>query len=157
MTLKKKNTATYGPRGGFMPGYGAIPPTTYSAEIDLNTCKVTQADPGGITVSPKYTYGNLTIPVSNGAIGASLTSPWTTSASINTGKVRITDQDIELDGLSLKETLKKLHERMAILVPNPELEADFEQLANLRRQYMDLEKELKEKAEAWKTLKNTDQ
>jgi hypothetical protein len=153
--LKKKNRATFGPQGGYVPGYGAVPPTTYTAEIDLTNCKISNAGPTGVTVTgnPAYTYGNLTIPVS---AGTSLSSPWTTTASINTARVRITDQDIELDGLSLKKTLKKLHERMAIMVPNTELEADFEQLRELRRQYEVLEQELQAKAETWNTLKNTD-
>lgn len=149
--LKKKNQATFGPNGGYMPGYGAVPPTTYSAQVDLNTCKVTAAGPSGITVIPK-TYSNLTIPVSNGSI----TSPWTTTASINTAKVKITESDIEIDGLSLKETMKKLHERMAILIPNPKLEEDFERLQQLREQYETLERELLSKAEMWDTLKNAD-
>lgn len=145
MTEKSNVTwATFGPTGGLVPDYGAVPPTSYTAEVDLNTCKVTQADPRSLTVS---------IPVSN---STSLTSPWTTSAGINTGRVRITDQDIELDGLSLRDTLKKLHERMAIMVPNPELEKDFEQLRELRRQYEALEQELSEKVQVWNTLKNTD-
>lgn len=145
MTAKSNVTwATFGPRGGLVPGYGAVPPTTYSAEIDVSTCKITNASPSNVTVTVPYTTG------------ISLTSPMTTTASINTAKVRITDQDIELDGLSLKETLKKLHERMAIMVPNPDLEANFEQLRELRRQYEQLEQELAEKARTWSTLKNTD-
>ncbi len=145
MTSKSNVTwATFGPRGGLVPGYGAVPPTNYTAEVDMTTCKISDASTRGVTV---------TIP-NNGS--TSLTNPITTTASINTARVRITDQDIELDGISLKHTLTKLHERMAIMIPNPKLEADFEQLRELRRQYEQLEQELVEKSQMWNTLKNTD-
>jgi len=155
--LKKKNQATFGPRGGYQPGYGAVPPTPYDVTVDLNTCKITQANPTNITVSANpawMTNASLTAPitVNAGAIG----SAWATNTNMTVGKVQITDKDIEIDGLSLRQTLDKLNQRLAILQPNPELEADFEQLRQLREQYEQLEQELMEKTRAWNTLKNTD-
>ncbi len=155
--LKKKNQATFGPRGGYQPGYGAVPPTPYDVTVDLNTCKITQANPTNITVSANpawMTNASLTAPitVNAGAIG----SAWTTNTNMTVGKVQITDKDIEIDGLSLRRTLDKLNQRLAILQPNLELEADFEQLRQLREQYEQLEQELMEKARTWNTLKNTD-
>ena len=70
------------------------------------------------------------------------------------GKMRITgdDADIELNGISLKQTLDQLQERMAILQPNPELEKEFKELREIRQQYIQLEKNLLEKKEMWETL-----
>jgi hypothetical protein len=155
--IKKKNQATFGPRGGYQPGYGAVPPTPYDVTVDLNTCKITQASPKNITVSTPYVWANasLSSPIT---VSAATGTSWyhNTSATMKVGKVNITESDIEIDGLSLRQTLAKVNERLAIFQPNPELEADFEQLRQLRDQYVQLEQELMEKAKAWNALKNTD-
>lgn len=59
-------------------------------------------------------------------------------------KVKLTgsDADIEINGVSLGETLKKIQERLEILVINPDLEAKWSQLAKLGEQYRALEQEL---------------
>jgi hypothetical protein len=67
------------------------------------------------------------------------------------GKMRITgdDADIEIDGISLKKTLHKLQERMAILEPNLELE-------DIRKKYIELERNLLEKKAIWQALNQDD-
>ena len=74
------------------------------------------------------------------------------------GKMRITgdDADIEIDGISLKETLHKLQERMAILEPNLELEQEFKELKDIREQYITLERNLLEKKAIWQALNKDD-
>ena len=74
------------------------------------------------------------------------------------GKMRITgeDADIEIDGISLKQTLHNLQERMAILEPNPALEAEFKELRELRQKYIQLERNLLEKKEMWDRLNRDD-
>ena len=74
------------------------------------------------------------------------------------GKMRITgeDADIEINGISLKQTLYNLQERMAILEPNPALEAEFKELRELRQKYIQLERNLLEKKEMWDTLNRDD-
>jgi len=74
------------------------------------------------------------------------------------GKMRITgdDADIEIDGISLKETLYKLQERMAILEPNLELEKEFVELKAVREKYIELERNLLEKKEMWDRLNKDD-
>ena len=57
----------------------------------------------------------------------------------------ITEEDIEIHGKSLGKAIQALEERLAILVPNPEIEKEFEQLAAIRKQYMELEADIKEK------------
>jgi hypothetical protein len=70
------------------------------------------------------------------------------------GKMRITgeDADIEINGISLKDTLHSLQERMAILEPNPALEAEFKELRDIRQKYIELERNLLEKKQMWDTL-----
>jgi len=74
------------------------------------------------------------------------------------GKMRITgeDADIEINGVSLKDTLHSLQERMAILEPNPALEAEFKELRDIRQKYIELERNLLEKKQMWDTLNRDD-
>ena len=74
------------------------------------------------------------------------------------GKMRITgeDADIEINGVSLKDTLHSLQERMAILEPNPELETEFKELRDIRQKYIELERNLLEKKQMWDALNKDD-
>jgi hypothetical protein len=62
--------------------------------------------------------------------------------------------DITINGVKLSETLKALQQRLNILVPNPKLEKDWEDLAELGRQYRELEKHITEKMATWDKLKS---
>ena len=64
------------------------------------------------------------------------------------------DADIDINGVSLMETLRGIQERLNILQPNRELEAEWDQLRELGEQYRRLEQELAEKSRAWKALKS---
>lgn len=61
--------------------------------------------------------------------------------------------DLTINGKSIKQSLEKIEERLAILNPNEELEERWENLRNLRKAYIELEAELKEKEKVWKILK----
>ena len=62
------------------------------------------------------------------------------------------DADVIIDGVSLKETLKGLNDRLAILQVNPALEAEFDELHALGEQYRALERKLLEKKAVWDAL-----
>jgi len=62
------------------------------------------------------------------------------------------DGDIKFKGRSLSESLERIEEKLAIINPNILLEAKWEELRNLRKQYMDLEKEILEKEQVWNIL-----
>ena len=66
------------------------------------------------------------------------------------------DADIEINGVSITQTLSGIQERLAILQPNPELEKEFLELAKLRKQYTKLEKTLLEKKAVWDALGRDD-
>lgn len=68
------------------------------------------------------------------------------------GKVEI-QGDLSLQGKSLKDSLDRIEERLAILRPNEELEEKWEQLRGLRKMYMELEAEIIEKEKVWSILK----
>jgi hypothetical protein len=63
------------------------------------------------------------------------------------------DGDIAFKGRSLDETLKKIEERLGILIPNVRLEEDWEELKDLRMQYLELERQLLEKQRVFDILK----
>ncbi len=63
--------------------------------------------------------------------------------------------DIKIGRKSLTDAIEKIEERLGILNPNPELENRWEQLKELRRQYMELEKDLLEKEKLMKILKES--
>lgn len=61
--------------------------------------------------------------------------------------------DVKIKGKSLVESLEKIEEKLAILRPNEQLEKKWDQLRELRKQYMELEKEIIEKEKMWDILK----
>ena len=63
------------------------------------------------------------------------------------------DADIKINGESLMKTLQGLEQRLNILRPNPELEAEWDQLRELGDRYRQLETELMEKQKMWNKLK----
>jgi hypothetical protein len=91
------------------------------------------------------------------SITAGNTNPWTnaitTSGWSNGPNDLEVKGDITLRGKSLHQTLAKIEQRLAILHPNPELEASWEQLKELGNQYRELEKDLMEKQKIWSILK----
>ena len=134
MTKSKKQNSNQVPNGGYsISGYGAVPPT-YSTTLPVTGS----------------TYANLTV--------GSVTGITTFSGSSNMWytkqpKVVITDADIEIDGLSIRQTLVDLQSRMAIMVPNPALEKEFDELKECADRYRELEKKFSEQKKMWETLK----
>lgn len=63
------------------------------------------------------------------------------------------DGDLRVKGKSILESLERIEERLAILHPNEELEEKWENLRGLRKAYMELEAEIKEKEKVWGILK----
>lgn len=111
-----------------------------------------------------YATSNITLTGSNGtgltystATGA---GNWATTAATSwyakQPKVKITEDDIEINGLSLHKTLQALQERLAIMQVNPALESEFEELRACAEEYRRLEKKFDEQKRMWDTLKNAD-
>lgn len=112
-----------------------------------------------ITLDPSWTTS-----VTNGgytiASGTSSTVNWTNTfnydPAVNITADGITmkqGSDIIVGGKSLTEAIEKIEERLGILKPNPDLEERWEKLKELRKQYMELEKDLLEKEKIMKILK----
>ena len=135
--------------------------------IDLSS-SITMASPV-FTISSAPTISAPTITIGGGAGGSSGTyanTMWTTGTSgfngtnamdLNqSGKLSLqgANADIDINGRSLMKTLDALQERLNMLVPNPELEKEWDNLRRLGNRYRKLEAKCKEKAEMWNKLKS---
>ena len=78
---------------------------------------------------------------------------WGTNAATNvSGMLQLNGEnaDIEINGVSLMDLLR---DRLNIMIPNPELEKEWDELKELGEKYRAAEKKLKEQSEMWKKLK----
>ena len=145
------------------PGYGAVPSIT---SIDLG--KIFNNTSANSNVQP-YTWNTLT-PSSVGGLtvsastGLNYQSPYTfnnatpnwsisESKSSSTLDLKGENADIRINGVSLVDTLKTIQDRLNILTPTPEMEAEWDQLRELGEQYRALEIKLKEQGDMWTKLK----
>jgi hypothetical protein len=98
----------------------------------------------GASGSNAYTY-----------TGTSTNYAWNTTSIENTLQVKGDsefDGDITVKGRSLTEFMDSVEQRLNILRPNPALEAEWDQLRELGKQYRELEQQLTEKSQMWNTL-----
>jgi len=89
------------------------------------------------------------------AANGTYTSSPITSTPSGTLELQGEGADVRINGVSLTGVLKNIEERLNILRPNTELEAEWDQLRKLGEQYRALEAELKEKSQMWSKLKAT--
>jgi hypothetical protein len=102
--------------------------------------------------------------IGNGGTGYTYASPntvpWistgTSTLSVEqsgTIELRGENPDIKMNGKSMVTWMEKVEERLNILIPNPELEAEWDELRRLGQRYRALEKKCREKAQMWEALK----
>ena len=121
-----------------------------------------------ITSSSTISWGYGTNTTDTITISSSpyITGPSTTSAgslvwqadpcidSNSSGKISLQGEsaDIDVNGVSLMETIKGIQDRLNMLCPNPEMEAEWDELRQIREQYEAKLAECQEKSRAWKAL-----
>ena len=106
--------------------------------------------------SYNYNYNwNTTAPITVTGIdnGITLTDWANTSQNLHVNGDANFEGDVKIKGKSIVESLEKIEEKLAILRPNEKLEEKWDQLRELRKQYMDLEKEIIQKEKMWDILK----
>ena len=108
-------------------------------------------------MSSPYTISSPLI-TNGGYITTAIADPtWSSTTAMLTpsGQIELKgDQaDVVINGVSLNETLKGIQDRLNILRPSTELEAEWDQLQELGKQYRKLEAELLEKQQAWDILR----
>jgi len=101
-------------------------------------------------------------------INANSSSPWAigsvTGANYatnitdrnQTGKISIKGEnaDLDINGVSLKDFMQRVEQRLAILTPDSRLEAEWEELRTLGERYRKLEKEILDRMKTFDILKN---
>lgn len=127
--------------------------------IDLSS-SITMASPVfTISSAPTITIGSSGANISNNMWTTNTTTGWngTSAADLNQSgmlSLKGANADIDINGKSLMKTLEALEERLNMLVPNPELEKEWDDLKKLGNRYRKLEKKCREKAEMWNKLKS---
>ena len=85
----------------------------------------------------------------------SYTSPYTSDPTTQSVKIKLDGEgaDIEVNGWSLIESIKKIEQRLNILTPDTKLESEWEELRALGEQYRKLEQHILDKQATWGRLK----
>ena len=138
-TDKHSNTVIGG--GYASPSIGISSPNVFSLGNYAGTYSNTVSATGG-----PYT-------ITSGAGVTGINSPW---ATYNTApKIRLDGEgaDIEVNGWSLIESIRRIEERLNILTPNDKLEEEWEELRELGNRYRELEQHIRDKQATWDRLK----
>lgn len=142
-------------------GYGAIPSyNSYGTDtITLDSSSWITGASGSTLISNGGT-GSTTVPYTwSTTTGAGPGYSFNTTPNtvhINTDGLTMAEgTDITVGGKSLTKAIEQIEERLGILHPNPALEERWDKLKDLRKQYMEMEKDLLEKEKIMKILKES--
>ena len=118
---------------------------TVGTGFGINYPNATCSNTGPYTVStsaPGFTFPAANITGIN---------PWATTT--NAGRMELTgdDADLVINGVSILDILQ---DRLNVMIPNPKLEKEWDQLKALGDQYRELEKKLTEQGDMWTKLKS---
>jgi len=117
-------------------------PVVYTMAPNISTISLS-----GPNVTPTWSIGSNTITGLNGISAVDIKPSGTIT-------LKGDDADIDINGKSLMKTLEALEDRLNMMVPNPELEKEWDDLKKLGDRYRKLEKKCKEKAKMWNKLKS---
>ena len=111
-----------------------------SNTINISPIDLDNIDWNSLSIAPASTYASANL-TSNGLV-------------VQQGNIHINDPngDVMIGDISLKESLNRIEERLAILKPNSKLEKDWEELRELGTKYRELEKNIIDKLKVWDVL-----
>lgn len=110
------------------------------------------------------TYGNVTIGGTGGTysvFGASTDYTWSgpnttqTSTKIHVQGDAVFEGNITWQDRDMREWFESVESRLAILHPDPDLEAEWSELAELRMKYVELERDIRAKQRVFDILKKS--
>ena len=120
---------------------------------------VTLSSPGsGYTIGVAGSSSIYTSPMYNGSswnIAAGTTTA-STVGQAGTLTLNGANADILINGVSLKDAITRIEERLNILTVNTGLEKEWAELKEIGDRYRELEKEIKDKMKTWDILKKDD-
>lgn len=128
----------------------------YSSPQD--TITITSALNNMSTASPYTVTGAIgtNFPNTIYTTGTGTSAPWFTSNPTGTSaKITLNGEgaDVEVNGWSLVDAVKRIEERLGLYQPNPELEREWEDLRALGEQYRKLEQYIRDKQATFDRLK----
>lgn len=130
--------------------------TTSPGPLSAGTITTTTTGTGAYTLNPSALGSGYTI---SSAAGLDFSDTSVFSSPVmtveQTGRLDLKGKsaDVVINGVSLTDTLKAIHERLNILIVNQKLEAEWDQLRELGEKYRQLEAELLEKQRMWEIMK----
>jgi hypothetical protein len=130
--------------------------TSPSYSVDWNTVNL---GIGAIntTAGSNGTQGYVYTTNTTGASGSynwNIQQPHTHISEAGTIQLTGAKADIKMGDRSLRDWMSQVEQRLNILVPNPELEKEWDELRRLGERYRKLEKKCQQKAEMWNKLKS---
>ena len=136
------------------------------AQTSVKVGSSSNLGPITITVGPGGSGGSgaSTISVSNpvlmggAVIGPSSNGTGNWTQTVTPGKIHVKvdavfDSNITWQGRDMREWFETVESRLGMLKPNPELEQGWDELAQLRHQYIELERKLLEQQRVFDILK----
>lgn len=138
----------------------------YSSTPSLTTAQISALDLSNlvdtiqITQLPNTYSGGSNISINAGAIaGGGGGTTWSNTTMNYPGKNTISvdgpDADIKVNGRSLMDAIDKIEQRLGLLKPNKEIEAEWEDLLELGERYRALEQRIKDKQKTFGILKTS--
>lgn len=106
-----------------------------------------------VTVSNPVLMGGTVIGPSNGSGNWAQTSQTVAPGKIHVQGDAVFDGNITWQGRDMQEWFATVESRLGMLRPNPKLEQGWEELAQLRQQYVELERKLLEQQRVFDILK----
>ena len=130
--------------------------TAQLSAIDLSnlvdTIQITQLpNPNVYTTGSNISIGGGAI--TGGGGGATWSNTTMNYPGKNTISVNGPDADIKVNGRSLMDAIDKIEQRLGLLEPNKEIEAEWEDLLELGQRYRALEQRIKDKQKTFGILK----
>ncbi len=99
---------------------------------------------------------SASIPINRQGTGGDFTwSSSNTNSQIHVRGDAVFEGNITWQDRDMREWFESVESRLAILHPNPELEAEWSELAELRIKYVELERELLAKQQVFDILKKS--
>jgi len=137
--------------------------STSTVTVNTTTAQTAQTVYQSLTTSTGFSNAPSIpiVTITGGGTGYSFANIAPAGSSINSVFKVSTDavfdgttsfNEVTIKGKSLTQVLDRIEERLAILHPNTELESRWEDLADLRMQYVELEREIIEKEKIWAIL-----
>jgi len=126
-----------------MSYYSTTYPATYS-NITINASSTSATGASG------YLY------TSNGSNGTWAATAMATPMVVNqSGKISLQGEnaDLDINGVSLKETLESIQEMLGVMKMDPALEREFDELKAAGERYRELREKFREQKAVWDTLK----